>query len=187
MIALLRRSLVAWLPFAVAITGLAGLAYALDQSNLRQGANDPQIQLAEDAAARLAAGAPVATVVPHTDTVVDIVQSLAPFVIVYDTGDRPLASTATLDGATPLLPAGVSTSARQREDRVTWQPRDGVRIAAVVVAYSGGTVVAGRSLREVESRADDALAVTGLAWLTCLVLTLAACAAVDVSRRRGYG
>lgn len=83
--------------------------------------------------------------------------------------------------------AGLVSTNSRREDRVTWQPRDGVRIAAVVVAYSGGTVVAGRSLREVESRADDALAVTGLAWLTCLVLTLAACAAVDVFRRRGYG
>jgi hypothetical protein len=187
MIALLRRTLVAWLPFAVAITGLAALAYALDQSNLRHGADDPQIQLAEDAASRLAAGAPVATVVPHTDAPVDIARSLATFVIVYDTADRPVASTAVLDRATPLLPAGVSASARQREDRVTWQPRDGVRIAAVVVSYSGGTVVAGRSLREVEARADDALAVTGLAWLTCLALALAACTAVDVFRRRGYG
>jgi hypothetical protein len=183
----LRRTLVAWLPFAVALTVLAGLAYALDQSNLRQGADDPQIQLAEDAAARLAAGAPVATVVPHTGAPVDIARSLAPFVIVYDTADRPLASTAILDGATPLLPVGVSASARQREDRVTWQPRDGVRVAAVVVSFSGGTVVAGRSLREVESREDDALVVAGLAWLTCLVLTLAACAIVDVIRTRGYG
>jgi hypothetical protein len=187
MTSLMRHSLIAWLPFAVAVTGLAGLAYALDQSNLRQGADDPQIQLAEDAAARLAAGTSVATVVPHTDTPVDIAHSLATFVIVYDTGDKPVASTATLDGATPLLPSGVSASARQREDRVTWQPRDGVRIAAVVVSYSGGTVVAGRSLREVESREQDALAVTGLAWLTCLVFTLAACAFAQLLRSRRYG
>jgi hypothetical protein len=40
-----------WLPLAVAITILAGLVYATVQQSLRQGANDPQIQLAEDTAA----------------------------------------------------------------------------------------------------------------------------------------
>jgi hypothetical protein len=34
---------------------------------------------------------------------------------------------------------------------------------------------------------EDAHAVTGLAWLTRLVLTQATGAAVDVFRRRGYG
>ncbi len=167
----LLRSLLAWLPFAVVITFAAGVAYGLDQQNLRSAANDPQIQLAEDAAARLDAGAAVSSVVPTSSAPVDIARSLAPFVIVYDAGDKALASSGTLDGAVPVPPQGVSASARVAEDRVTWQPRSGVRIAAVVVAFNGGTVLAGRSLRVVEQRADDALAVTAVLWLGALVLT----------------
>ncbi|PZR83675.1 MAG: hypothetical protein DLM65_01370 [Candidatus Aeolococcus gillhamiae] len=167
----LLRSLLTWLPFAVVITFAAGVAYGLDQQNLRSAANDPQIQLAEDAGARLDAGAPASSVVPTSSVPVDIARSLAPFVIVYDAGDKPLASSGRLDGAVPVPPQGVSASARVAEDRVTWQPRNGVRIAAVVVAFNGGTVLAGRSLRVVEQRADDALAVTATLWLGALVLT----------------
>jgi hypothetical protein len=180
----LVRSLMAWLPLAVGITILAGLAYGLDQQNLRQGADDPQTQLAEDAAARLGAGASVDSVVVRTGTPVDIARSLAPFVIVYDSNDRPLASTAVLDGAVPIPPQGVTASARDHEDHVTWQPRAGVRIAAVLVAYRGGAVLAGRSLRVVEQREDDALGVAVAGWLAALVLTWLAVVASGLLRER---
>jgi hypothetical protein len=178
------RTLVAWAPFAVVITAAAGLAFGLDQQALRSGANDPQVQLAEDAAARLDAGATASEVVASTATPVDIARSLAPFVIVYDVGDKPLASSGQLDGAIPVPPHGVTASARTSEDKVTWQPRSGVRIAAVVVAYRGGAVVAGRSLRVVEQRADDALGITAALWLIAMVLTWLAilCAAVLTDR-----
>jgi hypothetical protein len=179
----LLRSLLTWLPLAVVITFAAGVAYGLDQQNLRAGANDPQIQLAEDAASRLDAGAAVATVVPPTLTPVDVARSLAPFVIVYNESDAPLASTGTLDGAVPVPPQGVSASARNVEDRVTWEPRSDVRIAAVVVAYRGGTVLAGRSLRVVEQREDDALATTAVLWLGALVLTWLAILFAGVLRK----
>jgi hypothetical protein len=180
----LVRSLMAWLPLAVGITILAGLAYGLDQQNLRQGADDPQTQLAEDAAARLGAGAAVDSVVARIGTPVDIARSLAPFVIVYNSNDRPLASTAVLDGAVPIPPQGVTTSARDHEDHVTWQPRGGVRIAAVVVAYRGGAVLAGRSLRVVEQREDDALGVAAAGWLAALALTLLAVVATGLVSER---
>ncbi len=167
----LLRSLLAWVPFAVLITFAAGLAYGLDQQNLRSSANDPQIQLAEDAAASLDAGAPATSVVPATPQRVDIARSLAPFLIVYVLDGKPLASSGELDGTVPGPPPGVLASARNAEDRVTWQPRSGVRIAAVVVAYRGGTVLCGRSLRLVEERADDALRVTAVLWIGALVLT----------------
>ena len=44
-----------------------------------------------------------------------------------------------LDGQTPQLPNGVLDSTRElSENRITWQPRDGVRIAAVIVSYEDG-------------------------------------------------
>jgi hypothetical protein len=51
---------------------------------------------------------------------------------------------------------------------VTWQPRPGVRIASVTVPWHGGTVLAGRSLREVERQEDNALFLAAAAWLVML-------------------
>ena len=40
-----------WLPMALVVTALCGVVYAAVFRNIRQSANDPQIQMAEDAAA----------------------------------------------------------------------------------------------------------------------------------------
>jgi hypothetical protein len=53
-----------WLLLAIVLTGLIGLVYVAVQQDLRQGANDPQIQMAEDALAKLANGQSVQNVVP---------------------------------------------------------------------------------------------------------------------------
>ena len=52
----LKNILRYWLPLAAVTTLLCGLIYLAVQQSLRWGANDPQIQMAEDAAAALAAG-----------------------------------------------------------------------------------------------------------------------------------
>ncbi len=173
--------MVAWLPLAVAFTGLTGLVYLVAQQNLRLGANEPQIQLAEDAATRLAAGVDPADVVAKGN--VNVASSLSPFITVYDAARKIAASNARLDGQTPDLPAGVLdyTLAHGR-DRVTWQPRTGVRQAIVAVYFHGrktGFVVAGRSLREVEKRVDTLGAIVGAAWLVILLASLAAAIVVQ--------
>ncbi|MGD0859585.1 MAG: hypothetical protein ABR912_09720, partial [Terracidiphilus sp.] len=68
-------------------TGLALALYAIPQQVLRQGANDPQIQLADDLAARLEQGIAPAEAVPAGS--VDIARSLSSFVIAYDDQGRP--------------------------------------------------------------------------------------------------
>jgi hypothetical protein len=155
-----------WLPLAVAITALCGLVYLAVQQELRQTANDPQIQIAEDAALALENGAAAGSRMP-TDKVA-IEKSLAPFVMVFDDRGETVGSSATLHGETPQLPPGILDYVRTHgEDRVTWQPEPGVRIAAVVVHYKGtqpGFVLAGRSLREAEAREDNALIEAGIAW-----------------------
>jgi hypothetical protein len=96
---------------------------------LRSGANDPQIQLAEDAARALDAGAQATSLV-GVDRV-DVVQSLAPFLVVFDASGKVLATDGQFDGHDPIPPSGVLASAQENPpDMVTWQPRSGVRIAA---------------------------------------------------------
>lgn len=164
----LRRALAVFLPLAVLATLTCGLVYTAVQQDLRMGANDPQVQLAEDAARALDAGAQPATLVGSTK--VDVATSLAPFVVIYDTSGVVLATDGRLDGHDPVPPLGVLDAARaDPPNNVTWQPRAGVRIASVTVPWSGGTVLAGRSLREVERREDSILLIAAAAWLVMLV------------------
>lgn len=167
-----------WLLVVVVVTGLIGLLYAAIQQNLRQGANDPQIQMAEDAAAKLAGGQSVQSIVPSEK--VDIATSLAPYLIIFDANGNPIASSAQLDGRTPTIPSGVFDSVKQNgEDRITWQPQTGIRSAIVVTQFAGsasGFVVAGRSLREVEKREDSLLQILETGWVVMMVVTFAATA-----------
>lgn len=164
------RAFAIWLPVAAAATVVMLLIFVAMQQDLRRGANDPQIQMAEDAAAQLDAGGTPAAVLPSAQ--VDIAHSLAPFVIVFDRQARPLASSALLDGQTPLPPRGVLTSIPSSgRNEVTWQPAPRVRIAAVVVAYANGYVLAGRSLRVVEERESALSQWVILAWFGMLVLS----------------
>jgi hypothetical protein len=160
-----------WLPFAVVITALSLLVYTTAQQMYRQGANDPQIQMANDTADALNDGQSVAGVMPEAK--ISVAKSLAPFLIVYDTNGNEQASSVVLDGKTPQLPDGVLDSAKKMgEDRVTWQPREGVRIAAVIVPYKQGFVLAGRNMGEMEARVDLMGVMAGVTWIMTLVATL---------------
>ena len=168
---IITRIIKKWLPLAIATAGLCALVYLTVQQSLRMGANDPQIQMAEDAAAQLNAGASVEAVIPSAK--VEIAESLAPFMIVFDKSGNVLASSATLHGAVPAYPAGVLDYVRQKgQDRVTWQPEAGVRMATVVAPYKNGFVMAGRSLTEVEKRESQVESLSGLAMLGIWAMTL---------------
>jgi hypothetical protein len=170
-------------------TGLALALNTIPQQVLRQGANDPQIALAGDLAVRLESGVAPAAAIPAD--AVDMARSLSPFVIVYNDQGQPLASQAVLNGQTPTPPMGVFDYVRQHgEERVSWQPvpgttsnKDqksvlnggttlqrghGVRIAAVIERVNGpqpGFVLAGRNMREVETREAQVGQLALLTWI----------------------
>lgn len=187
--AAIGRALLMWVPLSVATTGLALLVAVVAQQAIRSGADEPQVQLAEDTAALLDAGASPATVMPTGATgTVDMARSLAPYVLVFDDRGQLAAGSATLRGQPPPYPPGVLAAARARgEHRVTWQPAPGVRSATVAVPWRGGTVVAGRSLREAEARTSRLSALVAVAWLAVLAATGATalvCAGIDAVLRR---
>lgn len=151
---LIVASFVQWLPLAALAVLLLGVAGIAVQQNYRTSANDPQVQMATDARLALMNGAAPQSLVPtHA---VDLAQSLAPYLIIYDASGTVVASSATLNGQTPEIPHGVLDSAKSMDmDILTWQPATGVRSAIVVQYYDGGYVLAGRSLKQVEIREDD--------------------------------
>lgn len=165
------RVVLRWLPFAAVSTIISALVLVTVQQNLRLSANDPQIQMAEDAAAAIGAGEPVPNPPPQAS--VEISSSLAPFLAFYDDGGKVLATNAKLGTLLPSLPPGVFAYVRAHgEDRVTWQPKPGVRIAAIITRYQGkksGFILAGRSLREVEARINRLEIMVAVAWLAALI------------------
>ncbi len=130
--------------------------------------------MAEDAAVLLSAGQTPQSVIPTT--IVDMSRRLVLYIIVFDDSGELIVSSVQLDGRTPAVPAGVFDYVREHgEDRFTWQPKEGVRSAAVVSRYTGerpGFVLAGRSLREVEKREDVVRTDIGLLCLATLGVTL---------------
>ena len=164
-----------WLPFAVIILVFAGLVYVGVQQNYRLNSDDPQIQNAEDIANALDAGSAMPdSIVPPTPTA-DIAASLSPMAAVFTSTGTPIGASVLVNNKLPTLPAGVFAYVSQHgEERFTWQPTPTVRIAAVVVHFTGATpgyILVGRSLKEVEKRIQQLTEMTALATLVALILT----------------
>lgn len=159
-----------WLPFAVVISAFCLLVYVAVQQSLRQGLNDPQIQMAEDTTYALDHGATIEEVVPIAR--VEMSRSLAPFIVVFDDSGKPAASSGLLNGELPEVPQGVLDFAKRNgENRVTWQPTEKTRIASVVRPYKDGFVLAGRNMREVEIRESQTWQFAWETWLLALAAT----------------
>lgn len=150
---------------------MSGLVYLTVQQSLRQSANDPQIQISEDIAKTLENGKPVLDFNVPEKT--DISKSLAPYLIIYDKENKPVAGTGVIDNKLPEMPEGLLQYARiHGEHSVTWQPRKDIRGAIVIVPYKNGFVVVGKSLREVEIREKRTFKMSIIAGLITIITTL---------------
>ena len=176
----LSKSFLVWLPFAAVITFACMLGYLLVQQDLRQNANDPQVQIAEDISQAINSGSVSPMQIIPPGQTVDIATSLDPYIMIFDSTGKVIASSAMLAGQVPNVPVSVFSEVTQHgEDRITWQPQFGVRGALVIDKYNGnasstgGFVLAGRSLREVEIREENMLHITLLAWILGLIVMFA--------------
>lgn len=182
---LFLRILRQWIPLAVAISVSMGMLYLVMQHDIRSEANDPQIAMAEDLAASLQRGE-TATV----SGMIDVSESLAPFTIVYDNDGQVRASNAFLHGETPVLPDGVLTSQKGThlpgENRLTWEPEEGVRIATVIKRYTNGYVAIGRNMREADIRSGEQIQRLFTGWVVTLLATFCSVVVVQVVLRKRY-
>lgn len=173
----LRHTLVAsvlqWIPLAALTVLVSGTVYLAVQQDERSAANDPQIQMAVDARNALMNGATPQSLVPASQ--LDISQSLAPYLVIYDASGQVVAASATLHGLSLVPPHGVFDSARALPmDIITWTAEPGVRSAIVMVHYPDGYVLAGRSLAQVEDREGNLELQIGAACVATLALTFLA-------------
>jgi hypothetical protein len=159
----------------VTISAFCLLVYVVVQQSYRQSADDPQIQMANDAAQALEMGKTIEEIIPAET--IDIDRSLAPFYLFFNSDEQPVAGSGILNNSLQTLPDGVLDFAKEKgENRVTWQPQPEVRIAAVIVPYQNGYVLAGRNMRQVEQREAQVSTFAGLTWILAMIGTLAAIA-----------
>ena len=102
----------AWLPFAVTISAFCALVYGSVQQVYRQGANDPQIQMAEDAAYALDHGKTIEQIVPSSEGI-DMNSSLAPFYLIFNSSEQPVAGSGILNDSLQTVPEGVLAYAKE--------------------------------------------------------------------------
>jgi len=180
-------------------TALGGSAAIAFQQLLRRGADEPQIQMADDYASAMAAGQRPSDVIPRPSVIVltpqedrpqdplvriiggvDIGRSLQPFAVVYDDSGKPIFFNGVLDQAIPTPPRGVFNYLRGHAvDKFTWQPRRGVRIATVARRIDGphpGFVLVGRSLTLVENQEGLLYHATFIGWFVLVALLFAGAA-----------
>jgi hypothetical protein len=127
----------------------------MTQEVTRSSADDVPRAQAQRAADALSRGGAPPQVAPAAAT--DLATDLGPFLTLHGANGAVQATTAQLDGVMPQVPRAVLAQARaHRIDRVTWQPRAGVREAVIALAWHSTTaqkvVVAGNSLRPSEDR-----------------------------------
>ncbi len=163
--------------------------YLLGTSIARPLIAQRQIQIAEDLARQISAASSIPQISPGLTT--DISQSLGSFVLIYDDSNKFVTGSGQVNGQYPVLPAGVFANVRKSgEDRLTWEPAPGTRVALVVTRYDNSThsgfVAVGRSLREVEKRIDMLCLYVIAAWLVALVASFVLIAAVEMLSDRHY-
>lgn len=176
-----RQSVRLWLAIVGSATLIIGAAYTMVQQSTRESANDVPLAIAQTVKSELESGAAPSDLVSTRK--IDLKNNINPFVIITDDSGHVVASSALLNGQTPLPPKGVfSYTAVHNQDEFSWQPAAKVRLATEVLTYgkapNSGFIVTGQSLKQSEDRVEiyTKLAVAAwlatVAWVTLMLLIL---------------
>lgn len=155
-------------------TLIIGAGYAMVQQSTRLAANDLPLATAQTVKTQLENGANPSDVVSASR--INLRNSNNVFVIVADSSRHLLASSATLDGQSPLPPKGTfEVTAQKGSDHFTWEPTSKVRLATEMTTYgqspNSGFVITGQSLSQAENRIDIYTELAAAAWLAVLAWT----------------
>jgi len=177
---MMRDSILRWpivfhtLALAAILTLMGGAASLTISQMLRGGANQPQIDMVNYYLGEISAGEEPANVIPPG--YVDLERSLQPVVIFYDDQGRAGPGTGYLDQKLPAPPAGVFDYVRiHGSEKITWQPRPGVRLASVIQRVNGkhaGFLLAARSLRLVEEQKSTLWWMALGVWIVMMALLI---------------
>jgi hypothetical protein len=160
-----------WLALAGVSTLIIGASYTMAQQSTRLSADDLPLTTAQVAKQELQSGSDTKDIVPTLKT--DLRNDTSVFMIITDNTQHILASSAVLDGQTPLPPKGVFDFTNiHGTDHFTWEPTANVRAATRVTTYgqapNNGFIITGQSLKPFEERIDTYGWIALAAWMASL-------------------
>lgn len=157
-----------WVSLALLISLIAFVLYGAIQQSLRLAADQPQTSMAVDAARDVAGGRNPQEITPGY---VDMSQSAAPFLIIYDQYGKVVSGNGYLDNSIPQVPIGVLSAAQNdKTHNVTWEPKNGIRVASASARAGDYYVLGGRSLTQTEKWTSNAFKLLGILWLLGLAI-----------------
>src|SRR5258708_1272848 len=144
----MKRIFKNWLGYAAVLTLLCGIIFYMGRQEFRQSANDPQLQLVQEAANALNKGADPKSLV-GTGKPAEISETQAPYIVIYDVSGNVVANSGVLNGRPLKVPRHVIDYIQKNgADKATWEPVRGVS-QAMVALLSNTThsyvVIGGRS------------------------------------------
>ena len=160
-----------WLAIVGVATLVIGASYAMAQQSTRLSADDLPLTTLQVAKQELQNGSNAKDVVPTLKT--NLRDDNSVFMIVTDNSQHVVASSASLNGQTPLPPIGVfSFTDEHGTDHFTWEPESGVRVATRVAKYgqspNDGYIITGQSLKPYEERIATYTWIAAAAWLASI-------------------
>ncbi len=171
------RTVATFIVLTVLITLIFGSIYCVTHQIYRANANDPQVEVTNQVADVINQNVPLDAIVSEAEQI-DMAQSLSLFVMIFDKDKKLIGSSAVIDGQTPTPSDQAFEVAKSSGDkRFTWEPKTGVKVAAVLkMVGDKGYVLAGRSLKEVETRQAGLIKTLAIGWaasvLSVAVLSL---------------
>ena len=176
-----------WLIVVVAATLLIMTLYGVAQHIIRVSANFTPAELAISASNQMDAGTPIQNIVDASKPI-DLAVSQSSFVQIYSPDAKPVIGTGLLNGQLAVPPAGIFEYVKSHgEERFSWEPSRGLRIAAVMRYAAGsqpGYVLAGVSLAEPEKLESSVAMLCVIGWLvTCVGILLVALGLERLSKK----
>lgn len=145
-------------------------------------ANDTPTLLATQVAKQLDAGLGLDSV---NMGATDLAKNPVPFVIIYDKQGKAVGGSGYLDSKLAVAPKGMLQHAKtNRNNIVTWQPKDNVRIASVTVATKDYYVLGGQSLKSTEEHASKLFGLAAIGYAVALMTGLLYVAASRLTHSR---
>lgn len=167
------RAVAIFLSLVLLVTTIfVSICYA-SRAVFRQAANDPQIEVTEQVAKIIEQGVPLEAIISSAE-VVELNDSKALFVVIYDGEKNLVASSATLDGQSLSIPAEqVALASGQDTHRFDWQPKDELKFALVSKKVGDSAyIVAGRSLAETTLRMESLRPILFGGWIVSILFSL---------------
>ena len=166
---LIKETVFAWVVMTISF----GVIYKINVESLRSKADSPQLVVSETVADKLSSGRSLDIFL--NERLVDVDNSLSPYVIVFDNQIKLVFSTARIKGKVPSVPSDlIEDSMENGVKTVTWQPENGNKQALVVRHYRGanreGYVASGRSLAETEAKTKKVVNLLMWLWVVSLLV-----------------